>query len=316
MNLKLKWISAAVAVALLATPGFGVPTIAHDPIQVAEKGQPLGVRASVRDAAARVETVSLFYAASRGMTPFRSAMTSSGAGVWYATSPGHMMGPGAQMFYYIQAENADGETKETEWQTVKVVESGIGPEAIPSASAVARQAQRQAAPAAQGAPASAAPAKSGKSKYLIPAAIIVGGAVAIGGALAIAAHNSGGVDGGDDPDPAAEGNYGGNFQVCFESTAVSNSFTDCDSGLVNVYVRSGGAVEIVGLWGAEVLAGTLNGRIFSAIKEVAATSQFPASHLIVSGEIVGEACTARVDGYSTDPLEPGNYSGTLTTTKR
>ena len=102
----------------------------------------------------------------------------------------------------------------------------------------------------------------------------------------------------------------------WRSGGLMSSITDCDSGLVNVYVRSGGAVEIVGLWGAEVLAGTLNGRIFSAVKEVASTSQFPASHLIVSGEIVGEACTARVDGYSTDPLEPGNYSGTLTTTKR
>ena len=82
MDLKLKTTAAVLVLALLATPGFGVPTIVHDPIKVAEKGQPLGVRATVRDAAAPIESVALFYASSRGMTPFRAAMSSSGAGTW------------------------------------------------------------------------------------------------------------------------------------------------------------------------------------------------------------------------------------------
>ncbi len=316
MELRLKTVSGALALVMLATPGFGVPAIAHDPIKVAEKGAPLGVRATVHDAAARVEAVSLFYAASRGMTPFRAAMSSSGAGVWYATIPAHMMGPGAQMFYYIQAENADGEVKETDWQTVKLVESGVAPEAIPSASSVARQAQQQAVPAKAGAAATAAPppAKTGKAKYLLPAAIIVGGAAAIGGALAIATYDSGGGGGGDE-DPALDGNYGGSYDVCFTPTSVSNTATVCDSGLVNAYVENG-SVEIVGLWGAEVLSGSLNGNLFSIVKEVAATVKFPAAHLIVTGEIAGEACTARVDGYSTDAANPGNLGGRLDMTRR
>jgi hypothetical protein len=137
---------------------------------MAEKGKPLGVRATVRDAAARVESVSLFYATSRGMTPFRAAMSSSGAGVWYASIPGHMMGPGAQMFYYIQAENADGETRETDWQTVKLVEAGVAPEAIPAASAVAQQAQRADRPSRpRGSPRRPRRPRAGKSKYLLPA---------------------------------------------------------------------------------------------------------------------------------------------------
>jgi hypothetical protein len=312
-KLKLNGIAAALAFVLLATPGFGVPTIVHDPIRMAEKNTPLGVKATVRDAAARVETVSLFYAASRGMTPFRAGMSSSGAGVWYATIPGHMMGPGAQMFYYIQAENADGETRETEWQTVKLVEAGVAPEAIPSATSVAQQAQRQAVPARTGTPATAPQAKTGKSKYLIPAAIIVGGAVAVGGAMAIAANNGGGGGGGGGI--VTNANYGGSYDICFTPTSMSNSAPVCDSGLVNVYVREG-SVEIVGLWGAEVLAGTLNGSVFSAVKEVAATPKFPAARLIVSGEIVGDSCDARVDGFSTDPLSPGNIDGRLDTTKR
>ncbi len=309
-----KGMVAALLLAGVVLPARGVPTIAHDPIKVAAKGQALGVRATVRDAAARVESVSLFYAASRGMTPFRAAMSSSGAGVWYATIPAHMMGPGEQMFYYVQAENADGETRETDWQTVKLVDSGVAPGAIPSASAVAQQAQRQAAPAVA-APAAPPqpPAKGNRSKYLLPASIIVGGAVAIGGALAIAIHDSG--SGGGGSTTVTNANFGGSYNLCFAPAAPTNAVTTCENGLVNVYVRDGG-VEIVGLWGAEVLSGSLNGSLFSIVDEVPATLTMPAAHLIASGEVNGEICTVRIDGYSTDSAAPGNFSGRMDTTKR
>ena len=317
MDFRLRTISATLALALLATPGFGVPAIVHDPIKVAEKGQPLGVRATVRDAAAPVESVALFYSSSRGMTPFRAAMSSSGAGTWYATIPGHMMGPGAQMFYYIQAENADGETRETDWLTVKLVDSGVAPEAIPAASAVAQQARQQATPAAAAPAAAPAPAKTGKSKYLLPAAVIVGGGLAIGGALAIATYDSGGGGGGDSK--TVDGNYGGNYNLCFvpgaSTNGATNATTVCDNGLVNVYVTNGTA-RVVGLWGGETLGGPVNGSLFSAVADVGATAEFPSAHLIAAGEISGSACTVRIDGYSTDPLRPGNFSGQAEMTKR
>ena len=317
MNLKMRMTSALMALIVLTTPGFGAPTILHDPIKAAEKAKPLGVRATVRDAAARVESVSLFYASSRGMTPFRADMTGSGAGVWLATIPGHLMGPGDQMFYYIQAENADGETRETEWHTIKLVESGMAPAAIPSATEVARQAQREATPRPAPVPAPAPPPRTSRSKYLVPAAVIVGGAVAVGGALAIANHDSGGGGGGGDggTGTVTNGNFGGTYDICFTPSAGTNSSTVCDNGLVNIYV-SNGALEIVGLWDAEVLTASLSGNSFTAVKAVAATVQFPAAQLIVSGEFNGPSCTARVDGYSTDPLAPGNFSGRLNTTRR
>ena len=198
MRVGMKMVGIGLAAALLAAPGMGVPVIQHDPVQVAEKGQPMGVRATVRDTAARVESVSLLYAPSRGMTPFRVALTSSGAGTWYGSIPGHMIGPGSQMLYYLQAENADGETAETDWHTVRVVERGVAPEAIPAASDVARQAQQRAAAPAPAAP-PPAPERPNRSKYLIPGAIIVGGAVAVGGALAISDSGGGGGGGGAPP---------------------------------------------------------------------------------------------------------------------
>ena len=314
MDVKMKTMAVALVAVLLATPGFGAPTIAHEPIPVAVKGQPLGVRATVRDAAARVEAVSLFYASSRGMTPFRAAMSSSGAGIWYATVPGHMIGPGSQLFYYLQAENADGETAETDWHTVKVVESGVAPAAIPAASAVARQAQREAVPATAGAPASAPPPeRSGKSKYLLPISVIAGGAVAIGGAIALADDNSGG-GGGGGGGTVTNGNFGGNYRLLFEPTSPSNALASAE-GLVNVYVTDG-RVEIVGLWGSEILRTALSGQVFTASVAVPAQGAFPAAQLVVAGEFSGDACTAQVDGYSTDPLNPGSLRGRLDTTRR
>jgi hypothetical protein len=315
MNRSWKWVAAGLAVLLAASPGWGVPVIGHDAIAVAAKSQPLGVRATVRDAAARVESVSLFYAASRGMTPFRVSMSRSGAGMWYGTIPGHMIGPGAQLFYYIQAENADGETKETDWHTVKVVDSTVAPEAIPSASAVAQKAQQQAA-ASAAATALPAPARPSKARYLLPGAIIVGGAVAVGSALAVAIDNSsGGGGGGGGGGVVTNANFGGNFNLCFTSTDEMTPGTVCDNGLVNVYVRNG-VVEIVGLWGAEVMSGTLNGHVFSIVKDMGATAKFPASRLIVAGEIQDTKCTAQVEGFSADAARPGNLNGRLDTTKR
>jgi hypothetical protein len=301
----------------LAGAVWGTPVIVHEPIQVAEKGKPLGVRATVRDAAARVESASMFYAASRGMTPFRVAMTSSGAGVWMATIPGHMIGPGDTLLYYIQAENADGESQETEWHKVRVVDAGVAPAAIPAASDVARQAQQTAVPASAVAPVAApAPQKPARSKYLVPAAVIVGGAVAIGGAFAIAENNSGGGGGGGGSGTVAEGNFGGNYSFCFESAPTTNApATVCDSGLANIYVR-GGSVEIVGLWGAEVLTAPLSGRSFTATRTVSETAKFPRSSLTVAGEFINDSCTATVTGSSRDDMNPGGYTGVLTVRRR
>ena len=309
---RIQATMAAVALLALAVAGHAVPTIQHDPVRVAEKGKPLGVRAAVRDASARIESVSLFYATTRGATPFRAAMSSTGAGTWYATIPGHLIGPGPQLLYYVQAENADGETAETDWNTVRVVETGISPEAIPSASEVARNAQRQAVPASSSAPAPAPAAKPARNRYLVPAAIIAGGAVAIGGAYAI---TEGGGGGGGNGDAVTNANYGGNYDICFESTAESNATTTCDGGLVNVYVKNGG-VEVVGLWGSEIFAAGLGGNVFSVAKNVPSTSKFPQSYIILSGEIRGESCAVEVNGYSRDPANPGNYSGRIEATKR
>ncbi len=317
MNRWTNRLALMVMAAGLAGTGHARPVIQHDPIPVARKGEPLGVRATARDAAARIESVALFYAASRGTTPFRLAMSSSGAGVWFATIPGHMIGPGEELLYYIQAENADGESQETEWHTVRVVDSGVAPAAIPAASDVARQAHADATAAAAAAAAlqPEPDVKPARNRYLVPAAVIVGGAVAIGGAYAIAERNSGGGGGGGGSPAITNANFGGSFSLCFTPTSETNTVTVCDSGLGNVYIREG-AVEVIGLWSAEVFTTSLNGSVFSVARTVPATLVFPEAYLILSGEIQGEACTVRINGYSRDAENPGDFSGLLNATRR
>lgn len=317
---------AAAAIALAAPSARAIPVIQHAPVTNAEQGQPLGLRATVHDTAARVVSVTLFYTTSKGSTPFRAAMTASGAGLWFGTIPGHLVGPGKELFYYLQAENADGETRDTPWQTVQVLPpEGGSAAAIPSASAVADRARASAVPAdaARTAPASApaasaAPSKTDNSKkYWVTAGIIAGGALAVGGAIALAGSSGGGGGsshkGGGSSEKVEDGTFGGNYNITFtpDDTAGVPAY---DSGIASVYVK-GSSVEVVGLWGSEIFNGTLSGSMFSAAKNVAARGSFPASYISVSGTFSGTSCTLTVNGTSTDAATPGQFTGSFSGTR-
>ena len=328
-NLIRNPTAALVALAVAAgvfspVSARALPVIQHSPVLTAEQGRPLGLRATVHDTAARIESATLFYTTSKGSTPFRSPMTSSGAGLWYGTIPGHLVGPGAELFYYIQAENADGETRDTPWQTVRIVQPASGgAAAIPSAGAVADRARATAVPAnavrstpADVAAASAAPSKPDNSKkYWVTAGIIAGGAVAVGGAIALSGSGGGGGNksGGGGDGKVEEGTFNGQYALTFtpdDTTALPAS----ESANASVYVK-GSSVEIVGLWGLEIFSGPLSGSMFSAAKNVAARNSFPDAYLSVSASFSGSSCTVTVNGTSTDPATPGSFSGSFSGTR-
>ena len=330
------WRAGTWALALAAGVGLwggtaeGRPAISHDPVRVAVKGQPLGLRAVVRDAGGRVTGVSVYYAASRGMTPFRLDMNTAGAGIWYGSIPGHLIGPGNELLYYVHAENDEGETAETGWTTVKVVEDGVGADQMPRAGEVAQNAQRAAAEKAgqagsgggagqtEGKKAAEAKEGGGSKRYWVPVAIVAGGAAAIGGGIALASGGGGGGGhgggGGGGGATVTNANYGGSYTLAFKPSA-SEALPAGDSGLVNVYVKDG-RVQVAGLWGGEVFETEQNGNTFTAVADVGARGTLPAAHLIVTGETESSRCSGRVDGYSTDPAAPGDFSGTFETTKR
>ena len=328
-----KRLAGPVALALLCTQAWAVPAISHSPVSVAERGKPIGLRATVTDASARVTDVTLYYALSRSSTPFRVEMASSGAGLWYGTIPGHVVGPGTELFYYFQAENADGETRETDWQTVKVVAPAAGaPAAIPSASQVGNQAAATAVPTAApqrgvGTAASSAPKVDNSKKYWVTAGIIAGGAVAVGGAIALSSNSGGGGGGGGGDGVVTNGNFGGSYTLTFTAdpqesggetneVASAGAAAETVNGQLNVYVK-GSTVEIVGLWGGEVITGSRSGNSFSAAKSVGATGNFPAAHLSVSGSFSSStACSASVSGTSSDTARPGSIAGSFSGTLR
>ena len=321
--IKLGMAAMAAAATFLAAAGSASakPVITHEPVHTAVKGEPLGLRATVRDAGGRVSSVSVFYASSRGMTPFRRDLSTTGAGIWFGSIPGHLIGPGSNLFYYVHADNLEGESTDTDWVEVRVIEPGMSAADMPSVQTVAQQSQRAASPSTP----APAPAKqpeassSDRGKYWIPAALIVGGAAAVGGAIAIANNSGGGGGGGGSHSSSSvtNANFGGSYSVCFEPSATNSAtaVTVCDSGIANIYVKDG-TVQVVGLWGGEVLYGTLTGSSFTAVGEVSARLDFPSAHLIVSGDVGGSSCSARVDGYSTDATRTGNFTGNLSTTRR
>jgi len=324
MRRAVRWMAGVAMAAALAgaLPAAAMPVIQHDPVRTGVKGQALGLRVTVRDAAARVSGVSLFYATSRGMTPMRTALTGTGAGVWYGSIPGHMVGPGDTLMYYIQAENADGETAETDWINVRLSETGVAPERIPSATAAAAAAQRSAMPAAQNKPAQTAARsdvrqsqeeESPYRKYLVPGAIALGTVAVVGGAVALAGSGGGGGGGGGGSNTNNyNGTYSGNYHMSFTPSGSGGAETvpsQTEGGLASVYVEGTG-VRIVGMWGGETISCTRTSRTFSGTAAVSAHGSFPAAHLVATGELEDSGgCRVTVEGYSTDAAKPGDFSG-------
>lgn len=375
--------AGALPAILLAAAAAAKPVIVHHPVQSAVKGEPLGLRATVRDAGGRVSSVAVFYAPSRGSAPLRRDLSTTGAGIWYGTIPGHLVGPWSNLFYCVHAENSAGKSTDTEWIEVKVVEPGLPGEDMTdaaSSSPAVEQAQKQ-----DNGDEAEAPSLR---KYLIPAAIVIGGAAAVGGGIALANRGGGGGGGdsssnssssatsgsssrssggssssrsassssgsssssnnnsnssgssssdgnsssssassessggngaqgngtdggGGDGTTGGSGTYGGSYNVCFEpSGSGSDTGTSCESGTVNVYVDNG-TVQVAGLWGGEVLSGSMSGNSFTAACEVGGRQDFPPAHLIVSGDVGSSSCSARVDGYSMDAERPGSFTGNV-----
>jgi hypothetical protein len=182
MKSKMKWISAAVAGHCWPRRGLACRPIVHDPVKVAQKGAAGRAGDGAGCGGARGDGFAVLCGLAGNDAVPGGDVEFRGGGLVRHDSRAHD-GTGGQMFYYIQAENADGETKETEWQTVKLVESGVAPEAIPSATSVAQQAEQQAGPGPAKTPRPRTARQGRPVKVSDPAgAIIVGGAVAIGGA--------------------------------------------------------------------------------------------------------------------------------------
>lgn len=189
--IERRTLAAGLVVATMAgTPGWGQnraaprpPTIEHDPVTLAVRGQPLSILARVTRGTAPIRSVTLHYAPSRDAAPVKQTMSASGAALYTGTVPETHFRDAARLYYYIEVIDAQEEWAETPWQEVRVQDprSATQPVVEPSTPGGASR------PPAQGGGMS-----TGKW--------IAGGALAAGAAVAIfAAADSGGGGGGTSP---------------------------------------------------------------------------------------------------------------------
>lgn len=83
--------------------------ITHDPVPFALRGQPLTLKAKVQGAA-KLESVTLYYALFRDAAPFRVAMKSSGMDYYVGSIEANVLGGVDSVSYYIEAQDDSRET--------------------------------------------------------------------------------------------------------------------------------------------------------------------------------------------------------------
>ncbi len=169
------------------------PSISHDPVTLAAKGQPLTLLARITPGSGRIRTATLHYSTSRDSAPIKQVMSSSGAGMYVGTIPAQHISGVSSLRYYIEAMDENEEWSETQWQDVRVGGGRAVTEPVILSNG------------------SGGRGSSGSS--LSKKQLVVGGALAAGAAIAIvAASDSGGGGGGGsnsntnapDPEPTPD----------------------------------------------------------------------------------------------------------------
>lgn len=186
------WLAAVAAASSWAQSAAvpEPPSISHEPVTLAVRGQPLSILARVTPGAAPIRTVNLYYGPSRDAAPVQVAMSSSGAAMYLGTIPASHFQSSSSIFYYIEVIDAQEEWAETPWQEVRVQDPRSVTESVVKDPLV---------------PAGRPPAP--RQGGMTTGKWIAGGALAAGAAVAIiAATDSGGGGGssnnnGDPPPP-------------------------------------------------------------------------------------------------------------------
>lgn len=276
---------------------YARPTIEHDPVKVAIQGQSVSVLARVRDKAAEVKSVTLFYSVSKDVAPFRVVMQASDTGVYYGTIPAEHFEKALTLFYYIEAANLAEETTETPWYTIPV--------------RTAAQVQRGVA-AASPTPSPTAPPAEEKESTIRWGTIglIAGGAAAVvGGAFLL----GGGGDTGDESSEGVQpGDYDGSVTECFTPDGGS---PDCSTHAMSIRIETDGKVSSSTLREGVVMESVLRGNRFT----LTASLNNPTSgvgQVEYSGTVASDTIVGTISGEAMTPLGTGVFSGTFSATKR
>ena len=261
------------------------PIIRHEPVTLAQDGQPLTVRAFVSDDSGQIRSVTLFYSTSRDAAPSRVAMENSGAGSFFGTIPPAMLVGGKTIAYYIEALDMNNAATETPWYTIIV--RSAGDTSKPSFSS-------------NTATSSAVMAPAQRPLWRHPAVLAGGAALVVGGTVAAIALGGGGGSsggGGGATTNAYAGLYTGSATTCF---ALPGAPSSCNTGHITITIDKSGTVRSDDLHPGASMQATLNTDTFVMSTPVSSTNSSGNIRYVgtvysngrISGYIEGAATTA------------------------
>ena len=275
------------------------PTIKHEPVTVAVRGQPITILANVTDDSGLVKSVTMFYSASKDAAPFRSPMKSSGTSLYYGTIPAGMISSASSISYYIEALDYVDAAQETAWHTIAIKDA-----TAPVKTVEPSPANVSAAPIAASVPAS----KSSGPSALTVGAIAVGGAAVVGGAVLLAIGGGGSSSDGGGGGVEA-GTYVGSATQC---VSVEGSNSSCNSHSISVSISDTGVVSSDSLLEGASLQGPLRSSDFTMIAQLTGVST---GEVVYSGTVVDQRIVGSITGSAQSSQGRSVYSGTFTATK-
>lgn len=286
----MRFASLAVMLCLGATlaQGDAVPVIEHAPVRTAAPGQNVTVRARITGPGPT--SVSLFFATSKDAAPFKLPMAISGPGIYAGTISESMLSRLSEVYYYIEARDAQDAPVETPWYTIQI------------------RAPTGTTGGAAGA-AKSTTAETKKSSWVKPA-LIGGGILAAGGIAYAASSGSGG--GGDDDGGGGSttssyaGVYKGSDTSCFQPSGGSPA---CEASVLTITITEQGVVQSDDLHTGQQLEAVLSGNSFVMVADV--------SDADVSGEIqylgtvVDRRIVGSIQGSTSSAAGVGVFSGSF-----
>ena len=270
------------------------PHIAHDPVGVALRGQPISVLARI-SASTAIKSVTLHYTLSRDASPFKLAMQSTGPATFLGTIPAGLLGNADKVSYYIEATDDREVSTETPWYMVAIKDSAALAKSG-EAGALAGSATTQ-------------PAETNTHSSLMAAGVIAGGAAAVVGAALYVASRGGGSSGGGAV-TNAQGTYTGSKTVCL---SMPGQPVSCSTTPVSIIIDQNGGVFSDSLVDGQVVNGTLSGNNFTINASKSTTNLV--SNFSFNGSMVDNRIVGTVSGSASSATNQGSYSGSFSASK-
>lgn len=274
------------SVTVSASSADSPPRISHQPVKAAIKGQPVYIRASIKDDTGPVKEANLFCSSSSDSAPFKVTMRASGVGSFIGTVPDAMVQNASEISYYIEAKDSLEQSSETPWYTIHFKTN----------------------PGSTAAKTAAKSSQKPKSAWKKPLLIAGGTAVAIGAGIAIADSGSSG----GSSTASSDGLFSGTATKYFQfgaNAATSEVYS------FNINVLNDDRVATDDLHPGVHMEGNILANSFNLTAPV--NSDDMSGQVYYSGTVVGDKITGSISGsvVSTSGTN-GTYSGIFSANKQ